>query len=81
VGGVLDLLGKKIAGVNFPRNVSNFYCLVLMLFPHAALVEIDVLGALESDGGGPVDGGFVIVVDGDGFGSVAHAEVEGTMFN
>jgi hypothetical protein len=81
MGGVLDLFCEKVAGVNNSRNVSNFYCFVLMLFADAALVEVDVLGALEGDGGGPVDGGFVIVVDGDGIGSVGHAEVEGTMLN
>jgi hypothetical protein len=70
MGGVLDLFGEEVAGVNNSWNVSNFDCFVLMLFVDTALVEVDVLGALEGDGGGPVDGGFVIVVDGDGFGSV-----------
>jgi hypothetical protein len=81
MGGVLDFLGEKVAGVNNPRNVSNFYCLVLMLFADTALVEVDVLGALEGDRGGPVDGGLVVVVDGDGFGRIGHTEVEGTIFN
>ena len=81
MNGVFEFFGEKVAGVNNSRNVSNFYCFVLMLFADTALVEIDVLGALEGDGGGPVDGGFVIVVDGVGFGGVGHAEVEGTMFN
>jgi hypothetical protein len=81
MGGVLDFLGEQVAGVNNSRNVSYIYCLVLMLFADTTLVEVDVLGALEGDRGGPVDGGFVVVVDGDGFGCVGHAEVEGTMFN
>jgi hypothetical protein len=81
MGGVLEFFGEKVAGVNNSRNVSNFNCFVLMLFPDAALVEVDVLRALESDGRCPVDGGLVIVVDSDGFGGVGHAEVEGTMFD
>jgi hypothetical protein len=49
MGGVLNFFGEKVAGVNNSRNVSNFYCFVLMLFTDAALVEIDVLGAFEGD--------------------------------
>ena len=81
MGGVLHLFGEKVAGINNAGNVSNFDCAVLMLFTDAALVEVDVFGAFEGDGGGPVDGGLVIVVDGDGFGGVGHAEVKGAMFN
>jgi hypothetical protein len=81
MGGVFNFFGEKVAGVNNSRNVSNFYCFVLMLFADAALVEIDVLGAFEGDRGRPVDGGFIVVVDCDCFGGVGHAQVEGTMLD
>ena len=52
----------------------------LMVFADAVLVEVDVFGAFECDGGGPVDGGFVIVVDGDAFSRVGKAEVDCVVF-
>ena len=52
-----------------------------MVFADAVLVEVDVFGAFECDGGGPVDGGFVIVVDGDAFRRVGEAEVDGAVFD
>jgi hypothetical protein len=50
MGGVFEFFGEKVAGVNNSMNVSNFYCFVLMLFSDAAIVEVDVLCTLESDG-------------------------------
>ena len=61
--------------------MSDFDDAGLMVFADAVLMEVDVFGAFECDGGGPVDGGFVIVVDGDAVLCVFKAEVDGAVFD
>ena len=81
VGGVAKFLGEEVAGVNYARYVFDGDDSGLMGLAHAIFVEVDVLGALECYRGCPVDGCFVVVVDGDGFGCVGEAEVEGAVAN
>ena len=81
MGVVFDFFGEEVAGVDDARNVSHLDDVALVSFANAVLVEIDVLGTFEGDGGGPVAGGFVVVVDGDALGGVRETEVDGTVFD
>jgi hypothetical protein len=81
VSGIFQLFGKEVAGVDDARNVSNFHCAVLMVFTDTTFVKIDVFGAFEGDGGGPVDCGLVVVVYCDCFCGIGEAEVESPVFD
>jgi hypothetical protein len=73
MGGVFELLGKKIAGVDDAGDVSYFDDAGLMVFTDKVFVKVDVFRSLEGDGGGPVDGGLIIVVDSDALAGVVEA--------
>ncbi len=67
VGGVLDLFGEEVGGVDDAVNVGHGGVLDSVGLVHPVFTEVNVLGALISKGGGPVDGRLVIVEDGSGW--------------
>jgi hypothetical protein len=81
MGGVFEFFGKKIAGVDDAGDVSNFDDACLMVFTDTVFVKVDVFRALEGDGGGPVDGGLIIIVYCDAAAGVIEAEVDGAITN
>jgi hypothetical protein len=52
-----------------------------MILADTVLVEIDVLGAFESDGRGPIHSCFVIVVYCDAVLGIVKTEVNGAVFD
>lgn len=77
VGCILELFGKKITSVDEAGDVSDFDDACVMVFADTIFMEVDVFCAFEGDGGSPINCSFVIVVDGDAFGGVGKAEVDG----
>ena len=53
----------------------------MMGFVEAVLMQIDVFGAFQCNGGCPVNCRFIVVVDGDASGCIGEAEVEGAVFD
>ena len=81
MSGVLELFGEKIAGVYDARNVSNVYDFGMMCFAHAVFMKVEMFGAFVGAGSGPIDRGFVIVVDSDCVLRVHDVEVDGAVFD
>jgi hypothetical protein len=73
MGGVFQLFGKKVTGVNNARNVSDFCCPILVEFADVVFAEVEMFCAFVRAGSGPVDGGLVVVVDCGAFVRVFHA--------
>ena len=81
MSGVLELFSEKIAGVYDARNVSNAHDVGMMCFTHSVFVMVEMFGAFVGAGSGPIDRGFVIVVDSDCVSRVHDAEVDGAVFD
>ena len=52
-----------------------------MGFANTVFVKVDVFGAFQGDGGGPVDSCFVVVVNCDAMGGIFKTEVKGALFD
>ena len=53
----------------------------MVCFTHAVLMEIEVLGAFAGAGSRPVNHGFVIIVNRDGFTGISDSKVDGAVLD
>jgi hypothetical protein len=81
MGGIAELFCEEIAGVDDTRYVFYTDDTRLVGFTHTILVKVYVLCAFECHGGSPVDGSFVVVIDGDGGCGIWETEVHSAMLD
>ena len=81
MGGIAHLFGEDIAGVDHAWNVGDFGRVRVMGLADVVLPQVEVFDTFVSDGGGPVDAGLVVIVDGGARGGVGEADVVGPILN
>ena len=79
MGGVLHLFGENIRWVDGTGNMADESGVVEVRFANFVLAKIDIFDAFVGEGGRPVDGGLIVVVDGSRRVGICHIEVGGTM--
>lgn len=81
MGVIFDFLGERVAAVDLARNMGDLDGIAGVCLSSLVFAEVDVLGAFVRDGGGPVDGGLVVVVNGGADVGFRHSEVGGSVFD
>ena len=63
MGGVFQLFGEDVGGINYAWDVSDFYGTIFVEFANVIFAEVQVFGSFVCGSASPIDAGLIVVVN------------------